>query len=180
MAEGPVPRALGDGAPEGPRGVTLALGPAPEVRRIAFWPDRYAAAAARLCAELRAPLPAPGRITEAAAGRLARIAPLVLWRLDAPAEEAIFVPPEDGAAAEVGPGLARLSLRGPDAAALLARAVSLDLRPDAFGRDAIAQTAWRHASVTLMRADDGFDLLLPLSFAEDALTVLQKHAVQFD
>lgn len=175
-------RLPGSGAQAEPaaHGVKLSRGPAPRVRRIAFWPDRCSAAARRLCAELRAPLPAPGRWTRAdAGGRLARMSPTVFWRLEAPEDEVADPPPEDGAATEIGDGLASLQVRGPDDAALLARALPLDLRPSAFPRDAIAQTSWRHAQATVLRNETGFELWLPLSFFEDAQAVLSRHAVQF-
>ncbi|MEM6441516.1 MAG: hypothetical protein AAF763_17695 [Pseudomonadota bacterium] len=184
---------MADGAPppRGPEpspgpisapGVRIARRPGPRLRRIAFWPDRFARAAAALCAELRVAMPAPGRLVSAPGARLqlARLAPTTLWLFDGPdGDAAPFVAPEDGALSEIGPGLATLRLDGPRAADLLARAVPLDLRPAAFPADAIAAAGWRHAQVALRRAPDGFDLLVPLSFADDLEEVLRRHARQF-
>ena len=160
--------------------LAVAQQPGPRLRRIAFWPDRFAGASAALCAELRIAVPAPGRVVEEPALALARVAPTVLWLFDGPRGEAApFVAPDDGALAEIGPGLAVLRVEGQDAVPLLARALPLDLRPQAFPSDAVASTAWRHASVTVLRRADGFDLLIPLSFSEDLLQVLRHHARQF-
>ena len=160
-----------------------------EVRlwQVALWPEVFAAASARLGAALRLPLPAPGSSAAGPSGRLWRAAPLVWRLLDPPAEEGGGAPaalrgigPEAGAVAELGPGLARLEIAGPAAPDLLARAVSLDLRPSAFPPGAVATTGWRRAEVVLLRPEAGpWTLLVPLSFDEDFAEVLHRHARQF-
>ena len=176
-----------DGAAALVRGAAVTLRRDVRLWQATLWPAGFAEGSARLSAALRLALPAPGGSAVGAAGRLFRAAPLVWALLDPPREPDEGPPaalrgigPEAGAVAELGPGLARLAVEGPAAAELLARAVSLDLRPAAFGPGAVARTGWRGAEVTLLRPETGgFVLLVPLSQAEDMAALLRRHARQF-
>lgn len=179
--------AAAEGAAALDRGAVVTLRRDVRLWQAALWPGGFAEGSARLGAALRLSLPAPGASAIGAAGRLFRAAPLVWGLLDPPREPDDGPPaalrgidPEAGAVAELGPGLARLTVEGPAGAELLARAIPLDLRPAAFGPGALARTGWRGAEVTLLRPEaGGFVLLVPLSLAEDMAALLRRHARQF-
>lgn len=165
-------------------GVSLALARDVTLWQAEVWPDRFAAASGALATALGVALPPPGRSVAGGFGRLWRAAPLVWRLLDTPGEGPppafAGIGPETGAVAELGPGLARLTVAGIRAPELLARAVTLDLRPAAFPLGAVATTGWREATVTLLRAERmRWDLLAPLSHGDDALAALEVSARQF-
>ncbi|HKK34976.1 MAG TPA: hypothetical protein VJ994_01635 [Paracoccaceae bacterium] len=172
---------MADGAAPGAR-LTLERGV--RLWRATLWPESWQETTAAIGWALGVTPPAPGASVAGAFGRLWRPEPLVWAMLDAPGDGPprafAGIGPETGAVAETGPGVARLAVRGAHAAELLARAVTLDLRPAAFPPGAVATTGWRDAAVTVIRPENGgLDLLTPLSFAEDFAAVLARHARQF-
>jgi len=72
------------------------------------------------------------------------------------------------AVVDVGHGSTTLTLRGPGAAALLARGCPLDLHPRVFGAGALAQTHLAKASVTVLCLAPAthFELTVRRSFAD--------------
>ncbi|WP_339949432.1 hypothetical protein [uncultured Albimonas sp.] len=156
----------------------VALRPCPACWQASV-PAALAATAPRLLAEaLGAPPPAPGATLSTPEGLLWRAAPRA-WRLlgeghGAPAPAALALP--GAALTDLGPGLSILSLRGPLAGDLAARAVPLDLRAAAFPPGAVAATVHRHAGVTLFRREGGFDLLVPRSLGADFAARLERIA----
>lgn len=119
---------------------------------------------------LDAPPPAPGVCREVEGGLLWRAAPRT-WRwlgaIAGATAPAALTALEGAACTDLGPGLAAIALRGAWAAELAARTVPLDLRAAAFPAGSVAATVHRHATVVVMRVDDGFDLLVPRSLGED-------------
>lgn len=165
-------------------GARLTLERGVSLWRATLWPESWQETTAAIGWALGVTPPAPGMSVTGTFGRLWRPEPLVWAMLDAPEDG----PPrafagigtEAGAVAETGPGVARLAVRGAEAAELLARAVTLDLRPAAFPPGAVATTGWRDAVVTVIRPEaGGLDLLAPLSFGEDFAALLARHARQF-
>ena len=64
---------------------------------------------------------------------------------------------------------AGLALAGPDAEAVLARLVPLDLAPQAFPEGAAARSMLRHLPLLIVRGAEGFELLVPRSSAATAV-----------
>lgn len=62
-------------------------------------------------------------------------------------------------------GWAWMRLSGPDATALMARLCTVDLRPEHFGADRIAQTRVASIEAVVTRSADGFDILFDISLA---------------
>ncbi len=62
-------------------------------------------------------------------------------------------------------GWAWMRLSGPDAGALMARLCTMDLRPEHFGPDRIAQTRAASIEAVVARSGDGFDILFDISLA---------------
>ncbi|MDF2233478.1 hypothetical protein P2H44_13035 [Albimonas sp. CAU 1670] len=148
----------------------VTLRPCPALWQASVPAEGAASAIRRLASALGAAPPAPGRTLETAEGLLWRGAPR-RWRMraeaaGAPAPEA-FAALDGAALSDLGPGLAIIGLHGETAEALAARAVTLDLRAAAFPSGAAATTVHRHATVTLLRVAEGFEMLAPRSLAED-------------
>jgi sarcosine oxidase subunit gamma len=160
--------------------IRVRLGQIPlELWQIAFWPDAAGAVAARL-AETFGATPAPGRVAVAGDLRLIRAEPLTWWIIGgAPPCQ---VSAEEGATLDLSHGRVMIRIEGPDAAALLARFVSVDLRDHAFPDGAHAATGAHHSQWSLIRRDaggPGYDLLVGRSFARDVWEMLELHARQF-
>ena len=162
-------------------GVSLTLARDVRLWRATLWPEVWRDASAAILGELGVAAPAPGASVAGPFGRLWRPAPTVWALLDPPGEgpPRAFetVGPLRGAVAELGPGLARVTLTGARAAELLARVVTLDLRARSFAPGGVRVTGWRETDVTLIRPEaGGWELLVPLSFAEDAEAMLRRLA----
>lgn len=109
--------------------------------------------------------PEPGRMTQAGGARLAFAGRGTAFLIGAAA------PDFDGAAAvtDQSDGWAGLRLTGPAAAEVLARLVPLDLRPAAFPEGSAVRTVLNHMPLCLMRAAEGFELLVFRSMARTAV-----------
>ncbi|MGB3900605.1 MAG: hypothetical protein WA973_18865 [Mesorhizobium sp.] len=62
-------------------------------------------------------------------------------------------------------GWAWMRLSGPDAVALMARLCAVDLRPEHFGPDRIAQTRVASIEAVVARGEEDFDILFDISLA---------------
>jgi sarcosine oxidase subunit gamma len=171
----------GGGEFEGGSGESgVRLGESPLVLwQIAFWSDAAEAVAARLAEKFGA-APAPGRVATADGLRLVRAEPLTWWVIGgAPPVE---VPVEEGAVLDLSHGRVMIRVEGRDAAALLARFVSVDLREKAFPDGSHAATAAHHSQWNVIRRDrdgPGYDLLVGRSFTRDFWEMLALHGRQF-
>jgi sarcosine oxidase subunit gamma len=132
----------------------------------------------RALAPLGLAWPAPGRMTQAGALRLAFAGRGVAFLIGAP-------PPDLAGLAAVtdqSDGWAGLRLAGPAAPAVLARLVALDLRPAACPPDMAVRALLNHMPLCLMRGDAGFDLLVFRSMARtavhDLLTAMRQLAAR--
>jgi heterotetrameric sarcosine oxidase gamma subunit len=84
-------------------------------------------------------------------------------------------PPDAGAAlTDQTDGWAGLRLTGPDAPEVLARLVPLDLDRRTFPPGHVARCLLRHVMLLLIATDDGFELLVPRSFARTAARELRE------
>ena len=166
-------------------GIILAeIQPATQMQ-FAAWPDTldHMGALAMATAGVAA-VPAAGRVSRAGDVSLLRIEPLKWW-LVSPAPVATSLLGASGVESGVGAVLdisdARcwITVTGPRAATLLGHCLPLDLRPAALTDDAVVSSAIHHVGVTLWRADDGFNLLVPRSYAASIWLLLFELAQQY-
>jgi heterotetrameric sarcosine oxidase gamma subunit len=114
-------------------------------------------------------LPEPGHFVVADGGRIVW-AGMGQWFFEGAAG-----PPDAGAAlTDQTDGWAGLRLTGPDAQEVLARLVPLDLDRRAFPPGSVARSLLRHVMLLLIATDDGFELLVPRSFARTAVRELRE------
>lgn len=179
LAQEAVPGRHGPIGPDGP-GITLSEERIGALWQVAAWPDRLSSAAdaAAHAAGAAAP-PGPGRSTEGTAARLLRTEPLKVWLLSAGPLPRPALDPADGAATDLSHARVLIRVAGRDRAALMARLVPLDLRPAAFPDGAVAATGLHQVGVCLCCRTEGFDLLVPRSFARSLWEHLLSSAVQF-
>ena len=142
----------------------------PEVPRTALAP--FAGQEAAVAAALGATLPAAGASGRWAGGRILW-AGAGLWLVEggAPALAACAL------AADASDAWAGLRLDGRAAREVLARLVPLDLAAAAFPPGAVARSLLRHVPLLIVAADDGFELLIPRSYAG---TAVEELAVAMD
>ena len=137
---------------------------------------RSEAARAALSATLGLALPGAGASSEAGGVAALSIGP-GRWLLIA-AEAAISnlpTPSEDAAAVtDLSGGRAILSLTGRNAARTLMKGTAVDLDPSIFAPGSVAATALARMAVVIWRRGDGYDVIVPRSYAvamRDWLTV---------
>ncbi|WP_269580774.1 sarcosine oxidase subunit gamma [Roseibium sp. Sym1] len=166
---------------EGTTGVTLSEVGSFCLVQVSAWPESLRSVgkeAARLagCGEA----PGPGQATAGANGTLLRIEPLKWWLISrqAPSSQ-LSLTAGDGAVLDLSSSRTWVTLSGADAAGLLNRFLPLDLSDRAFPPGSSASTAFHHIGVTLWPDDEGFNLLLPRSFAASLWEMLTESAAQF-
>ncbi len=139
------------------------LSPLPPVLRTSVAP--FAGQEAAVAARLGMALPPPGRAQALPQGRVVWAA-IGLWLVEGPAVAGL-----DGLAAlaDQTDAWAGLALAGPNAEAVLARLVPLDLAPQAFPEGTAARSQLRHLPLLIVREADGFELLVPRSTAATAV-----------
>ena len=166
---------------DGDGGIILAEVQAATQMQFAAWPDTLdhmgdvASATAGVAA-----VPAAGRVSRAGDVSLLRVEPLKWWLVSpAPLAKSPVVASGVGAVLDIADARCWITVTGPRAATLLAHSVPIDLRPTAFADDAVVSSAIHHVGVTLWRADDGFNLLVPRSYAASIWLLLFELAQQY-
>ncbi|MCK7613667.1 sarcosine oxidase subunit gamma [Roseibium sediminicola] len=166
---------------EGTAGVTLSEVHPFSLTQIAAWPDSLQAVGleATLLAGCDA-APTPGQAALGPNGTLLRVEPLKWWLIgrDTP-PDLPSLPAETGAVLDLSSSRTWIRLGGANAADLLNRFLPLNLSATAFPAGSSASTAFHHIGVTLWRDEDGFNLLLPRSFAASLWEMLTESAAQF-
>ncbi|MTI43218.1 heterotetrameric sarcosine oxidase gamma subunit [Roseibium hamelinense] len=172
---------LGRFGTSGVIGVTLSEVGGFSLTQISAWPEQLEAAgqyAARLgnCETF----PGPGQCVEGAGGTLMRVEPLKWWLIapTMPAEQA-GLPNELGAELDLSSSRTWIRVSGPDAEGLLNRFLPLNLSGKTFPTGSVASSAIHHIGITLWRSQEGFNLLLPRSFAASIWELLTESATQF-
>lgn len=125
--------------------------------------------------------PGPGQAMIGKEGTLLRVEPLKWW-LIAEGHASTAPPaiaPDDGGFLDLSQSRTWLKIGGDKADTLLNHFLPIDLRSNAFPAGSVASTAFHHVGVTLWRSDDGFNLLLPRSFAASLWQMLQESAMQY-
>ena len=149
--------------------------------QISSWPDTtpdIERAVAKSAGLSRAP--GPGMVNRGKKSDLLRIEPLKWWIIPDHAE--ISLPPlpaEKGMVLDLSSSKTWLKITGSKAATLLNHFLPLDFRKDMFSKDVVSSTGFHHIGVTVWRNKEGFNLLLPRSFALALFELLKASAYQY-
>ena len=179
------PGRYGADSDDGDGGIILAEIQAATQMQFAAWPDTldHMGAVAMAAAGV-ATVPTAGRVSRAGDVSLLRVEPLKWWLVSpapvaTPLSVASGVESGVGAVLDISDARCWITVTGPRAATLLGHCLPLDLRPAAFADDAVVSSAIHHVGVTLWRADDGFNLLVPRSYAASLWQLLFRLAQQY-
>ena len=124
--------------------------------------------------------PGPGKVKRGKKSNLLRIEPLKWWLISK--NEQITLPSisaEKGMVLDLGSSKTWLKINGPKSTSLLNNFVPLDLRKEMFLEDDVASTSFHHIGVTVWRNIEGFNLLLPRSFALALFELIEASAYQY-
>lgn len=168
------------GAPGKP-GVSIKDVPVVSMVQFSAWPDtvsEFAKIVSR-SSGLRS-VPAPGQIKSGKSGSLLRVEPLKWWFLsDNTAPSLKPVSSDIGVVLDLSSSRNWLKVFGPEAATLLSHFLPLDFRTASFPENHVASTGFHHIGVTVWRDGDGFNLLLPRSFALSLWEMIEASARQY-
>jgi len=149
--------------------------------QISSWPDSVPdnEKVAAKSAGLRA-APGPGKVKRGKKSDLLRIEPLKWWVISDHGEITLpSVAAEKGMVLDLSSSKTWLKISGSQAAHLLNHFLPLDFRKDVFSENDVASTGFHHIGVTVWRDEDGFNLLLPRSFALSLWELLEASALQY-
>ncbi|MGI9499039.1 MAG: sarcosine oxidase subunit gamma [Geminicoccaceae bacterium] len=162
--------------------VSLSEMPAFNLFQLAAWPETVSKVADIVIKTAGiAKAPGPGKASAGDKGTLLRVEPLKWW-LIANGHAGMtppVIPPEKGSFLDLSHSRTWLKMGGEKADVLLNHFLPIDLREDSFPTGSVASTAFHHIGVTLWHSDDGFNLLLPRSFAASLWQMLQESATQY-
>lgn len=153
--------------------------------QVACWADSFTAVEKRLTKALGVGAPAPGAVGVAKDGRLLiRVEPLKWWVIGDNGAECPHMPGSDqGAWLDMSHDQAAIDVAGEDAAELLKRMVSIDLRDAAFPDQSFASTTVHHMFLKVLRQDrDGapcYRLMVMRSYADDLRDMIEHHLHHF-
>lgn len=165
-------------------GVTISAAPRGSLWQVAAWPDSFAKIEARLAKACKVDAPGPGRISVTGDGRdLIRVEPLKWWVRGPEGAECPLKPKvNDGVCLDLGHDQAGVVVEGAQAAELLKRMVSIDLRDAAFPDLSFASTHMHHMITKVLRKDgDGprYEVWVMRSYADDLREIAQHHLHHF-
>ena len=170
---------------DGEGGIILAEIKAATQMQFAAWPDTLDHMGAVFLATAGvAAVPEAGSVSRAGDISLLRVEPLKWWLVSpAPLAMPLSVASRGGsvfgAVLDISDARCWITVTGPRAATLLGHCLPIDLRSAAFADDAVVSSAIHHVGVTLWRADDGFNLLVPRSYAASIWQLLFELAQQY-
>lgn len=153
--------------------------------QVACWADSFMAVEQRLSTALGIDAPAPGAVSVAGDGRLlVRVEPLKWWVLGEDGAECPLLPEaSEGAWLDMSHDQASIEVSGADAAELLKRMVSIDLRDGSFPDLSFASTTVHHMFLKVLRQDrDGapcYRLMVMRSYADDLREMVDHHLHHF-
>ena len=166
-------------------GITVGAVPRGSLWQVACWPERFPAVEKLLAKAVGVDAPAPGSIAVAGDGRLViRIEPLKWWVIGEDGAECPHQPEaKDGAWLDMSHDQATIEVSGKNAAELLKRMVSVDLREAAFPDLSYASTTVHHMFLKVLRQDrDGvptYRLMVMRSYADDLREIVAHHLHRF-
>jgi len=165
----------------GTPGIILKEVPVISLMQFSAWPDAVSEAgkmAARSAGQRI--YPGPGQVKRGKKGALLRIEPLKWWFISDHEEIAPPSMPADvGMVLDLADARTWLRIEGKKAEMLLNHFLPLDFRKDEFTENDVANTGFHHIGVTIWREGDGFNLLLPRSFALSLWDMLVASARQY-
>ena len=162
-------------------GIALSAPERGSLWQVACWPGTFSGVESQLAGALGVDAPAPGRIARAEDGRLLiRIEPLKWWIVGPDGADCPLKPDADsGAWLDMSHDQASVDVTGADAAELLKRMVSVDLREQAFPDLGFASTTVHHMFLKVLRLDrDGapcYRLMVMRSYADDLREIVAHH-----
>ena len=149
--------------------------------QISSWPDtihEIEKVAAKLSGINFAP--GPGQVKRGKRSNLLRIEPLKWWVITDHSEIAHpSVAVEKGIMLDLTSSRTWLKITGPQTVSLLSHFLPLDFRDGSFPENHVASTGFHHIGITVWRDGDGFNLLLPRSFALSIWELLEASAYQY-
>ena len=167
------------------REVSIAEVPRGSLWQVACWPETYTEIEGALGEACGCAPPAPGRMVETSDGRLLiRTEPLKWWVMGPDGAGCPLTPDADhGAWLDMSHDQAAVSVEGENAAEILKRMVSLDLRDAAFPDLSFASTQMHHMITKVLRRDrDGmpaYQVMVMRSYADDLREIIQHHLHRF-
>ncbi|MEM6661087.1 MAG: hypothetical protein AAF666_02810 [Pseudomonadota bacterium] len=161
-------------------GVRLYQQPRGSLWQVAAWPDTFNAVDKSLAMACGCDAPGPGQIIPTDDGRkLIRIEPLKWWIMGPDGADCPLRPePEEGAWLDMSHDQAGIALEGENAAEILKRMVSLDLREAAFPTGRFATTQMHHMITRVLRRDTDvprYEVMVMRSYADDLREIAQHH-----
>ncbi|MEM9138317.1 MAG: sarcosine oxidase subunit gamma [Pseudomonadota bacterium] len=153
--------------------------------QVAAWPDTFTKVEKALAKACGADTPMPGRAQPGKTDTLLiRVEPLKWWVMAPDGTECPLQPKAaDGAWLDLSHDQAAVTLSGPDAAELLKRMVSLDLREAAFPNLSFATTHMHHMITRVLRQDNSgapaYHVMVMRSYADDLRELAEHHIHRF-
>lgn len=165
-------------------GLTLSTPDRGSLWQIACWPESFDAVEKSLAMACGCPAPAPNRVSVTADDRLLiRVEPLKWWVIGPDGADCPLQPePDQGAWIDMSHDQASIAVEGEDAAELLRRLVSIDLRDSAFGDLSFATTQAHHMITRVLRRDAAvprYEVMVMRSYADDLHELLAHHLAAF-
>lgn len=152
--------------------------------QVAAWPESFAAVEADLAASCGCDAPAPGCAVPAGEGLLIRTEPLKWWILGLEGADCPLQPgSEQGAWLDMAHDQAGVVLMGENAAEIVKRMVSIDLREAAFPDLSFATTHMHHMITKVLRRDregtPAYEVMVMRSYADDLRKIVAHHLDHF-
>lgn len=149
--------------------------------QLATWPETHLKAGKIMAKFVEVHgVPGPGGVKTSEKGELLSIDPTKWWVISDQEKLTIpSVPIKTGVSLDLSNTRTWLRIRGAKADLLLGHFLPLDFRKNKFLKDHVASTGFHHIGVTVWRAKDGFNLLLPRSFALALWELLEACAHQY-
>ncbi|MEM7188689.1 MAG: hypothetical protein AAF439_03680 [Pseudomonadota bacterium] len=165
-------------------GVRLSTPPRGSLWQVACWAEQFDQIEKALALECGCAEPAPGQIVETKDGRLLiRVEPLKWWIIGPDGAECPLKPePDFGAWLDMAHDQATVTLTGPNAAEILKRMVSIDVRDAAFPNMSYATTHMHHMITRVLRIDTdepSYQVMVMRSYADDLREITQHHLAHF-
>lgn len=187
MSDAGMPKLLEAGKRDGrdPNALALREVRAGSICEVASWPDRLEAVASELGRACGLDLPkGPGGFT---AGGGIRLCWLAFGRFLVISEDAATtaalkerISTDDGSVVDLGHARHGVRIEGEKAAAVLNKAIAIDLDLAAFPAGALAQAPVHHIPVLIMRIDETrFDIFSPSSLARSFVEWLEDVSLEF-
>ena len=165
----------------GDAGVILGEVRVKTVLQFAAWPETMSkmSKAASKAAGVKS-TPGISRLNRSGDINLLRVEPLKWWLMT---PQALMDMPEvdaaTGAVLDLSHARTWITIKGSAAENLLSNFLPIDWRQGHFGDDQVASSAMHHVGVTVWRGEDGFNMLVPRSFAGSIWQLLEDSAHQY-